>query len=175
MTILRTRQVNTFCLGCQKPMCMVIAKDNDIYKCTPIRCQKSTTKFQLTLGKRKIRQHQNSLIPSGQRQRKKVMKEINMTIQGTCYNILHKHVLELGILITHKYLMSTILLMIIILLLLWSVSIDCLCLSSFSVHSTHHSVMNHTGFVLVPLYNPMSDTIIFSGLAFIKLKKIDYG
>ena len=73
---------------------MAIAKDASIDKSTPIRFQESTTMIQLTLGKRKIRQQQNSSTPSGQRQRKKVMKEISMTIHGTCYNIIHKHVLE---------------------------------------------------------------------------------
>ena len=83
-----------FCLACHQHMCMSVAKDADINKQAPYRFQESITAYGVCLGKRKARIQLDSFTKSGKRQRKTVYKDVELNIQGTCYNILHKHVLE---------------------------------------------------------------------------------
>ena len=88
------RITKMFCLGCHQHMCMTVAKDADINKQAPQRFQESITAYDVCLGKRKARIQLDTFTKSGNRQRKTVYKDVELNIQGTCYNILHKHVLE---------------------------------------------------------------------------------
>ena len=75
-------------------MCMRVAKDTDIAETTSERFKEPTCIFNVTLGQRKSKIQTNSLTPSGKRKRTVVHKDVEVSIQATCYNILHRHLLE---------------------------------------------------------------------------------
>ena len=88
------RITRTVCLGCHQHMCMAVAKEEDIDKNTPDRFKEGATVIKVNLGSRKSRVQTDSLTPNGKRKRSYVRKNVELSIQGTCYNILHQHLLE---------------------------------------------------------------------------------
>ena len=87
-------KTKTFCLGCHQHMCMYIADDANVETNIAQRFQDSTTAFKFNLGKRKSRPQLDTFTSTGKRQRKTVSRDVSMEVQGTCYNIIHQHLLE---------------------------------------------------------------------------------
>ena len=88
------RKTKTFCLGCHQFMCVTVARNDDIDVDCATRFQDNPSAINFCLGQKKTRIQLKACTSNGKRKRKEVVKDINLSIQATCYNVIHRHILE---------------------------------------------------------------------------------
>ena len=93
-------------------MCVTVAKSEDIDFDCATRFQDNPTAINFCLGQKKTRMQLNAYTPNGKRKRKEVVKDINLSIQATCYNVIHRHILEKNFTATLTNLMVQLIVMI---------------------------------------------------------------